>query len=138
VSQYTHMGKTEHLWGQEKIIINLKYCGKILTIYPNGKASSIHFHKLKTKTFHALRGFIRLQTFQCTNEILSLKEDDWIPMDDFSLSEGISITIQPKIAHRFWAWGEVATLIEFSFKDDPNDLYKIIPAGEIPLNKSYS
>jgi mannose-6-phosphate isomerase len=111
------------LWGYEKHIVNSPlYCGKILVALPNGMACSIHYHKLKTETFHVRSGSLHIQLFTLDG---NLKET-------LDLAAGESLTLEPLSPHRFWAKTEVCEFMEFSTHDDPADSYRIVDAGPAP------
>ena len=111
------------LWGYEKVIVNDSlYCGKILTIVPNGNACSIHYHKKKTETFHILRGHLQFERFD-THGTLQKRS---------VLVAGDTITLPPLTPHRFWVVDEVCEFIEFSTHDDPSDSYRLAPSGPRP------
>ena len=109
-------------WGQEDIIIhNGLYCGKILTVQPYGIASSVNYHKLKTKTFYVLSGTLYLQLCDETGKVLT----------QFTLATENTYTITPLTPHRFYTMGTECRFLEFSTHDDPEDSYRIIPSGSL-------
>lgn len=120
--------RIDKLWGHEQIIVNNDlYCGKILTVLPNGNACSIHFHKLKTETFHLLSGrlFIQIGPYSPSTKRYELRQQWLLP--------GESLTIKPYTAHRFWSEGVESQFIEFSTPDSPKDSYRIIESGPKPV-----
>lgn len=125
------------VWGYEKILINTElYCGKILTVLPNGKACSLHYHKKKIETFNVTRGPLSIEIYGAREDLTGVENpilDMFIKTHMFELTEGETITIDPFTPHRFWTKsGEIAEFTEFSTHDDPNDSYRLIPAGPIP------
>lgn len=126
------------VWGYERIIINRPdYCGKILTVLPNNKACSIHYHKRKNETFLILRGSLEFELWLSENprphslEHFTLAEHKTLLPND-------SITLHPYQAHRFWTTTEVTEFIEFSTYDEPSDSYRLKESGDIchPTNIS--
>ena len=117
-------------WGYEKIIDNNeKYCGKILTVYPEGVSSSIHYHKKKEETFYVLKGSLVLEVYpKCDPE--KVNESNLPSPEVRYMKEGDIIRLVPLVPHRFWAGrSEVAEFIEVSTTDDPNDSYRIRKSG---------
>lgn len=121
-------------WGWEQILVNRpEYCGKILTVLPNGNACSIHFHKLKHETFHVLEGSIFL-------ELLGIVGDPAHPtgyrvdreLDRLILCKGQALSLPPLMAHRFWTVDIPAVFLETSSHDDPNDSYRFVDSGPAP------
>jgi cupin fold WbuC family metalloprotein len=111
------------LWGYEKVIVNTSlYCGKILTVVPNGNACSIHFHKNKTETFHVLRGKLEFERFDAAGALVKR----------MVLHAGDTLTLGPNTPHRFWVIDEVCDFIEFSTHDDLSDSYRLVPSGPRP------
>jgi mannose-6-phosphate isomerase len=111
------------LWGYEKHLVNTQlYCGKILVAVPNGMACSIHYHKLKTETFHILNGRLHLQLFTLDGTLVQEKE----------LSPGDTLTLIPLTPHRFWATDEVCEFLEVSTHDAAEDSYRLVDSGPIP------
>jgi cupin fold WbuC family metalloprotein len=111
------------LWGHEKIIVNSSlYCGKILTVLPNGMACSIHYHKNKTETFHILSGELQFEKFDLSGKL----------QQRTVLRAGDTITLVPNTPHRFWVIDTLCQFIEFSTHDDPADSYRLIPSGPRP------
>lgn len=121
-------------WGYEKIIINAdEYCGKILVIYPNKMASSVHFHKRKKETFYVLSGCVEVQFWKCFKQYGSLDISDWQLETRSSMPAGMAITIEPMLAHRFWTRKEISQIIEFSTHDVEEDSYRLIESGPAPV-----
>ena len=130
---FTHKQIIKKKWGYEKIITNdREYCGKILTVLPNGNTGSIHYHKQKIETFHMLKGKLELELYILDNkDNPSLKK---CIIEKFILNIGDSITLHPYKGHRFWAIDEVAEFIEFSTQDSPEDSYRLLPSGFITVD----
>jgi D-lyxose ketol-isomerase len=111
------------LWGHEKLIVNNSlYCGKILTVIPNGMACSIHYHKIKTETFHILQGELQFEKFDLHGKL----------QQRTTLHPGDTLTLLPKTPHRFWVVQNICEFIEFSTHDDPADSYRLTPSGPRP------
>lgn len=140
-------------WGHEKIIVNDSemiegpgYCLKELTVNPCGQACSIHYHAFKTETFYVLSGVLMLELYTSVGELNRILTNPVPHLNTlvlcglYRLRQGTSITIRPGEPHRFWAGQRVeepevfesAVFIEGSTPDNPNDSYRIIPAGSIP------
>jgi D-lyxose ketol-isomerase len=103
------------------------YTGKILTVLPNGNASSIHYHKLKHETFYIMRGCLALEVFVLKGRGLSPEHPIRINM-----ATGTVVTLPAFTPHRFWAEKEVAEFIEISTPDDPADSYRLVKSGPVP------
>jgi len=97
------------VWGQEEVIVNLKYCGKILRISPLHQGS-LHCHPKKAETFWGFdgRGVIEL--------------------DGQSYKFGVDdiIDIPAGIYHRFINPDEFCdfVLMEFSSHHDDKDVVR--------------
>lgn len=126
------------LWGYERILVNdahYNYCGKILTVIPNGVCCSLHFHARKTETFHVLSGRLQLQIQTLRDTSRGKKKFD---THDFHkgkiipLYTGQSITLPTYTAHRFWVDDEVCEFLEVSTFDKAEDSIRLIQAGLIP------
>lgn len=104
----------EHLWGNERWIVNNEfYCAKILTVN-NGFVSSLHMHEHKYETFIGLSGEITLEIHQ--EAITEIK-----------LTTGVVYSIPINTLHRFYGNGlfmEVST-------PDTGDNIKVIQAKEL-------
>jgi D-lyxose ketol-isomerase len=103
------------------------YTGKILTVLPNGNASSIHYHKLKHETFYISRGCLALEVFTFEGKTLSSE-----PVARINMATGTVITLPAYTPHRFWAEKEVAEFVEISTPDDPADSYRLVKSGPAP------
>jgi D-lyxose ketol-isomerase len=131
---YMDEGIVPKQWGYEKIIINCtEYCGKILTLLSNGKASSVHYHRKKKETFHILKGYVEIEIWTCMDKYGSNDISRWGRTTRATLVSGMSISFDPLIAHRFWTKREIAQIVEFSMFDEPNDTYRLIEAGKVPM-----
>lgn len=147
IPEVQHVDKA---WGGEVIIVDFKdavfrskeiagYTGKILTAAPNGQACSIHWHKLKTETFHVLQGNLHLELWSRRQQLVP-PDVGWLPESGdlrrdilFFLRPGQSITLRAGQLHRFWcASAEPAKFIEFSTPDDPSDSYRAVLSGPAP------
>jgi len=137
---YLDDGIIPKLWGYEKILVNKKqYCGKILVVHPNGKASSIHYHRSKTETFHVLDGFLELELWMYgkveDGRPGSLLLDDYDLVARMTMVAGMTLTLKPGLAHRFWTKRESARFIEFSSFDDPADTFRLMESGDAPVER---
>ena len=137
------------IWGGEQIIVNNdQYCGKILTFIKDHKAS-FHFHKLKTETFHILDGRILLiyssedvnkleKHKDVVKDILDNAYNNRYSLSSFRtlvgysppihcifLSKGESFQIDPLLVHQAIAL-EDSKIIEFSTHSDDSDSYRIV------------
>lgn len=122
--------QVKKLWGSETHIVNNEqYCGKILNVIPNGKCCSIHYHKLKTETFHILQGKLILQLWEPLEERHELGCFRFAGVQ--KLEVGDTITLEPWTAHRFWADVETK-FIEFSTPDHASDSYRLVNSGDVP------
>jgi quercetin dioxygenase-like cupin family protein len=111
------------LWGYERVLVNHKlYCGKILTVLPNGNACSLHYHAKKHETFHVIRGELFVQTLREASGKL----------ESYILAAGATLVLPPRVAHRFWANKEVCDFVETSTHDDPKDSIRLVKSGPIP------
>lgn len=135
--EFTKPKFAQKLWGYEQIIVNKNYCGKILTVLPNGNACSIHYHREKHETFHVLEGEVFLQLFVTMPTHLDgfLKDSsgiNWMHVSTRVLLKGQSLILPPWNAHRFWTVNQPAVFAEFSTYDAPEDSYRIVEAGPAP------
>jgi len=101
-------------WGEELWIVNLKYCGKILTL-KKGKKCSIHFHNEKDETFYVLSGKINLELF---NKYAILKKSIVLNKDDI-------YRIKPGVIHRFTGI-EDSKIFEVSTTHKESDTYRLV------------
>lgn len=135
-----------HLWGLETTLCQvdlgkdgagrpLGYTGKELILFPNGNASSIHYHVWKTETFYVERGNVELEVYRPwlytateAPEELAIKRE--LKLDYCSLLRpGMIATLYPMIPHRFYVKSGLAIFKEFSTWDDPEDSHRLVPAG---------
>jgi len=129
---YRHRGIKNHEWGQIKTVIDgPHYSLRILTVYPNNLTSPLIFHHKTQRTIHTTSGFLNIQIYTCIQDKLSTEEKDWGKIFDYILSEGMSITINPYQAYKFWAWETTATAIEASCPEQ-NDIQIIANQGYAP------
>jgi D-lyxose ketol-isomerase len=121
------------LWGYELCLVNNRmYCGKIIAVIPNGKCCSIHYHKLKTETFHIIEGKLILQLWTPMHEKHDL--DCFKFAGTHELKIGNTITLKPWTAHRFYTQQNTDTkFIEFSTPDHISDSYRLVNSGDIPI-----
>lgn len=128
-------------WGYESIFVNNElYCGKRLTVVPNGNACSVHYHLKKRETFFVERGSLFLEIWrplagfeskQVLGQPITLA--DFQPRPNFRLMRvGDKCTLHPGIAHRFWTKGEICEFLEFSTHDDPADSIRLVESGPVP------
>jgi mannose-6-phosphate isomerase-like protein (cupin superfamily) len=101
-------------WGREVWIANNPlYCGKILEI-SKGKRCSLHFHKLKTESFFLRSGKLRV----------FIKEAEDKPIEEFVLSPGDCMDINPGLIHQMLAL-EDSELFEFSTQHFDTDSHRL-------------
>lgn len=94
-------------WGEEELIANRAYCGKILRL-KQGRQCSLHFHAEKDETFYVLDGKVRLEL------------NGWTMI----LGAGDSAHVAPGRLHRFAGLTD-ATIIEFSTHHEDGDSHRI-------------
>lgn len=99
-------------WGEEKTVVNDKYCGKIFSLN-EGAVSSYHFHKKKQETFYCSDGKVLL--------ILNNKTH--------ILCAGDAITIFPYDEHLFYGL-EQSEIIEFSTHHNDKDVFRLTKSME--------
>lgn len=134
-------------WGGEEILVNNNlYCGKILHVM-QGKKCSWHYHKIKNETFYVQKGRIRLEywgygfegkpyggvTLSNTDEILAKILNNEYPGDTvrgtaFSvvLKAGDTFDMPVGCPHRFTGLSNINRMFEFSTHDEPSDSYRLI------------
>jgi quercetin dioxygenase-like cupin family protein len=106
--------KHNKLWGSEDWIVNRHdYCGKFLRLR-QGWQCSLHYHPVKAETFYLLSGRVRFELGQGV----------------FELNPGESITVEPRVAHRF-AGLEDSVIVEFSTFHSDDDVVRLEPSCEI-------
>lgn len=98
--------KVNKVWGEEQIIINEEYCGKILVINRRGKCS-LHQHLKKKETFYILSGLIKMEM---ASRILIMHP-------------GSQITIHPGSYHSFTGI-EDSQVLEISTHHRDDDSYR--------------
>lgn len=138
-------------WGNERIICNNdKYCGKILTIYKDHRAS-FHYHIQKYESFYIQSGKILLLYSMSDVVDLNSKHDALITALDNAychrynlndhrflnlvcldptvnyaiLSKSDVFDVPPLLVHQMIAL-EDSEIIEFSTHSDDSDSYRII------------
>jgi len=128
-------------WGYETQFVNNElYCGKRLTVLPNGFACSIHYHLKKRETFFIERGALFLEIFRPLAGLDSklvlgqpITLADFQPRPNFRFMKvGEKCTLHPYIAHRFWTKSEVCEFLEFSTHDNPDDSIRLVESGPVP------
>lgn len=92
-------------WGEEHIIVNDEYCGKLLMLR-EGKQCSYHYHKVKKETFYPLWGKVLLT----------------VEGEEFELKE--AYTLEPYAKHRFMGLTN-ATILEISTHHDDADTVRL-------------
>lgn len=107
------MRTVKKIWGEEKIIINTEYCGKILSL-KKGFRCSLHYHKLKDETFYIIGGWVKME----------VGRKNWI------MKPGDVQRIKPGRLHRFSGLTD-AEIIEFSTNHLNSDSYREEVSGEI-------
>jgi quercetin dioxygenase-like cupin family protein len=98
------------VWGEERVIVNNRYCGKILVLKAFAKGS-LHFHKWKEETFYILKGRVLLE--------IDGDKTVGVPRQAF--------LIKPGQKHRFTGLAD-SEIIEFSMHHDDADTYRITPS----------
>lgn len=101
----------EKVWGQEIIIANDLYCGKILVLNKDYQCS-VHMHKMKTETFYFMEG---LCLFEWSKGI---------EVNQYVMPIESCITLEPKTLHRFSGIAPITKILEISTKDLPEDSYR--------------
>ena len=94
------------VWGEEQIIVNQKYCGKILIITEQHRCS-MHYHRKKDETFFVISGMVLLE----------------IGKEVFTLHPGYSFRVKPGVPHRFTGL-EWSRMVEFSSHHEDGDSYR--------------
>jgi len=103
------------VWGEEKIVVNDRYCAKLITLNP-GFQCSIHQHLVKDETFYVLRG-----------KIYEELDEKW-----YLLKEGDTITIPAEHWHRFRnSSDEPAFILEVSTRHHDHDVERRNVSGPI-------
>jgi mannose-6-phosphate isomerase-like protein (cupin superfamily) len=102
-------------WGSELWLANGElYCGKILR-FDQGKKCSLHYHKLKTKTFYLHSGRLILRIMNSPEAVV----------EELALEAGQCMDIPPGLVHQMEAL-EDAELFEFSTEHFEEDSYRLI------------
>lgn len=117
-------------WGYELVVRNDElYCIKQLHIAP-GRQCSYHYHRIKTETFHVLRGTVTVE---------------YAPVVEFGPPAGSTALLTPQLVvlgpgdylhlpagtrHRFSAERE-ATILEISTQHRDADVVRLVPGGPI-------
>lgn len=107
------MKKVKKVWGEELIIINKEYCGKILSL-KQGFRCSLHYHEKKDETFYILKGEV----------LMEADKKKWI------MRIGDVQHIKPRCVHRFTGLLD-SEIIEFSTKHYDSDSYRCTESGKI-------
>jgi len=120
-------------WGFEKIIVNDKYCGKILFIV-KGHSTSLHFHQIKDETFYIQSGKVLVYFSDDLTKMKELSKPDedgmtnpeiYQGLSKITLNIGDSFRIPPKRVHKIIAL-EDTELFEFSTKHVDSDSHRLI------------
>ncbi len=128
-------------WGYERVVVNDPegYTGKILVVAPNGMACSIHYHRVKTETFHVTKGTLYAAIYEPLPTLDKRKPD----IKHFraephliTLQTGRSLRLPTWYPHRFWTKDEIAEFIEFSTIDNPDDSFRFVESGPLPPHGS--
>lgn len=134
-------------WGYEHVLVNRTvdpaYCGKILTVLPNGRSCSVHYHAKKTETFYVLQGTLNLELYKELPYVLSTSSIERQieafkgaePEYRIRLAEGQTITVNPYTPHRFWTFNTTCKFIEVSSPDDEGDSIRLVQPGVAVLFK---
>ena len=105
------------VWGDEIIIANDQYCGKILVLKMNYRCS-VHMHKMKTETFYFMEGLCLFEWCKANRN----NEDNIV--HKYIMPVGSCITLEPRVMHRFSGIAQVTKILEVSTKDLPEDSYR--------------
>ena len=106
-------------WGQEKWIVNDKYCGKLL-ILKRGYQCSLHCHKIKDETFYIYRGKVLMKLGRV----------------NLTMTRGDSARIKPGVYHQFTGIMD-SEIIEFSTRHENSDTYRKSESGKVFLRRAY-
>jgi len=107
-----------HLWGGEEWIVNNdKYCGKILYIN-KGYQSSLHFHPVKDETMLCVAGQVWLEYWVDTLD----RPPHLAIMRGWARD---AVGLPPGTPHRFSTPERGGVLIEFSTKHNEKDVVRI-------------
>jgi quercetin dioxygenase-like cupin family protein len=108
------METVRKVWGEEYIIVNKEYCGKILTLKQQHRCS-IHHHKNKNETFLVLEGLVLIE-----------KNGELFVLHPFQ-----SIDILAGENHRFTGLTG-SRMIEFSSHHEDDDSYRTSSSERVP------
>tara|TARA_Y100000310_G_scaffold79271_2_gene75950 strand:+ start:2356 stop:2715 length:360 start_codon:yes stop_codon:yes gene_type:complete len=102
--------EVKKVWGGEVWLVNNdKYCGKLLLL-DKGAACSMHYHKVKQETFHALSGQTGLH----------------IAGKDYMLNPASRPkTIYPGEKHQFTGFSEGIVILEISTHHEEDDVVRL-------------
>jgi mannose-6-phosphate isomerase-like protein (cupin superfamily) len=125
-TQYGNKGRekvkeVKKAWGSEFIIINRRYCAKVMTINPKTQVS-LHFHHRKTETFILVAG-------QLTVETVALNTGK--TTKTHLVNVGDSITLECWTPHTFYTPDDQlgpTVFVEASTEDDVGDSYRLYPS----------
>lgn len=101
----------DKIWGEEIILVNDDYCGKLLVLDRNAE-SSYHYHPRKKETFYCLEGYA----------VLTIEDKEYM-LAPFTRPK----TIEPNEKHKFKGITEAIILEVSSFHDD-TDVVRITPS----------
>lgn len=104
-------------WGAEIEIVNLDYCGKILSFKSQSKLS-MHWHRDKAETFLVSSGKIIFRYIDTSNASILQQE----------VSAGMVIDIPVGLPHQIEAL-EDSVIIEFSTHHKDSDSYRCFPGN---------
>ncbi len=116
-------------WGNEQLITNGEYCGKILNFNSKSLLSS-HFHKLKDEHFSVLSGRFIIRGI----------DPDTAEKYEFEIKENDIIHIPPCYIHQLECISENGgKILEFSTHHEDSDSYRVSPGdSQKPKNTPVS
>lgn len=111
-------------WGNEFIIVNKDYCGKILHL-EEGKHCSVHYHEQKDETFYIIEGKVYME--YCRN-YGSVKTWNEIRAKNI-LKKGDIYHVPPNTLHRFTGI-QNSKILEISTHHEEKDSIRLEPSGK--------
>jgi quercetin dioxygenase-like cupin family protein len=115
-------GLIEKNWGYEVVWASTeKYCAKMLVFSKAGNRTSLHFHKIKDKTW-----FVNTGKF-----ILRWIDTDTAENKESVLSEGMTWHCQPLRPHQLEAITDGSMISEVSTADLAADTFLITPSYKV-------
>lgn len=112
---YGERPQVQKLWGQEDWVVNNEfYCGKVLYLRP-GFQCSLHYHPVKNESFMVIQGKVGVE----------VRDGELAEMVILDAKSQDVLDIPAGVAHRFWAIGEEALLVEFSTPHSDEDVVRL-------------